>query len=164
MFAALFAPQQRAAELVFRNRHEGDGRCWEIDGVAGTIAVRLSELCTPTSIAVHQSIQHQLSPLAAMAPRRLAVWVLDGKTTEGYLAESRERKPIGDFLISGRTLPKDIRGRSVVKVMDFEFVQNSGVSAQVFGISSSPRTNLIIVEVKENWGGNRTSIQRIAVY
>ncbi|KAJ6567793.1 hypothetical protein B0H10DRAFT_1965251 [Mycena sp. CBHHK59/15] len=164
LFAALFAPQQRAAELVFRSRHEGDGRCWEINGVTGTIAVRLSELLTPTAIVVHQSIQHQLSTRAVMAPRRLAVWTIVGGTAEDSLAESREHKPVGDFLVSGRTLPKDIRGRSVVKVMDFEFTRNSGVSAQVFPIPSSPRTNLMIVEVKENWGGNRTCIQRIAVY
>ena len=164
LFSALFSPQQRAAELVFRSRHEGDGRCWEIDGVTGTIAVRLPELLTPTAIVVHQSIQHQLSLRAAMAPRRLAVWAIDWGTIEGYLVESKERKPIGDFLIPGRTLPKDIRGRSVVNIMDFEFTRNSGVAAQVFPVPSSPQTNLIIVEVKENWGGNRTCIQRVAVY
>lgn len=160
-------PQRRAAELVFRSRHEADGRCWEIDGGAGTIAVRLAEFLTPTVVAVHQSLQHQLSPRAIMAPRRLTVWAIDRgtvSTNQGFRVESRERRPISDFLVPGRTVPNDLKGGSVVKVMDFEFSQQSGVPAQVFPVATSPKTDLIIVEVEENWGGERTCIQRIAVY
>jgi hypothetical protein len=156
-------PQRHAAELVFRTRLENDGRCWEIDGGTGTIAVRLSESLTPTEIVLYQSIQHQLSPRAIMAPRFLSVWAVT-ETNQGYPRESREHRPIKDFLVSGRAVPKDIRGSTVVKVMDFEFAQQAGVHAQVFHIATAPKTDIIVVEVRENWGGERTCIQRIAVY
>ncbi|KAJ7631941.1 hypothetical protein DFH06DRAFT_1337463 [Mycena polygramma] len=165
-FASLFGPgpETLAAELVFRSRHEGDGRCWEISGSTGTIAVRLSQTLAPAAIAVHQSIQHQLSSRTVMAPRQLTIWAIDGGTTEGQPHANREHKPIDDFLVSGRSVPKDLQGQKVVNIMDFEFAKNSGVSSQVFLVPSSPRTNLIIVEVRDNWGGNRTCIQRIGVY
>ncbi|KAJ7621793.1 hypothetical protein DFH06DRAFT_1143529 [Mycena polygramma] len=162
LFAGYFNPQERAAKSVFRSRLEGDGQCWEITGVTGTIAVWLSQSLTPTAIAVHQSIQHQLSSRANMAPRHLAIWALDDR--EGHKYEGRESKPISEFLVLGQKLPKQIANRRVVNVLDLEFSRNSGLSAQIFPITSSPRTNLIIVEVKGNWGGRRTCIQRIGVY
>ncbi|KAJ7717428.1 hypothetical protein DFH07DRAFT_785175 [Mycena maculata] len=144
--------------FIFRSRLDNDGRCWEIDGGAGTITVRLSEFLVPTAIAVHQSIQHQLSPRANMAPRRLTVWAVDFGGSNQAESTDRERRLINDFLVSGRTAPKDIQGRSVVKVMDFEFSQQSGVPVQVFPVATSRNTDFIIleVEVKQNWGGERT--------
>ncbi|KAJ7026469.1 hypothetical protein C8F04DRAFT_1268112 [Mycena alexandri] len=152
-------PQRRAAELVFKTRHEDDGRCWEIDGGIGTIAIRLSESIIPTAIAVHQSIQHQLSSRAISAPRTLAVWAVQ----EEILDESTGRS-IVDFLTTGSTVPKDLKGKQAVKLLDFEFVQAAGVATQMFPIATSHRTDLIIVEVQENWGGKRTCIQRITIY
>ncbi|KAJ7736337.1 hypothetical protein DFH07DRAFT_779684 [Mycena maculata] len=141
-------PQLRAAQLVFRSRLDNDGRCWEIDGGAGTIAVRLSEFLVPTAVAVHQSIQHQLSPRANMAPRRLTVWAVDSEGSNQAESTGRERRLINDFLVSGRTAPKDIKGRSVLKLMDFEFSQQSGVPVQVFPVATSHKTDLIILEVR----------------
>ncbi|KAK7024120.1 hypothetical protein R3P38DRAFT_2779665 [Favolaschia claudopus] len=154
--------QRRAAELVFRGRHDNDSRCWEIEGRTGTIAVRLSEVSVPSLIAIYHSIHNASSPRADTTPRLVTVWALD--LAQDSPAMDPYRRPILDFIISGRSVPNDIKHQGVIKLLDFELAQRSRVPVQIFPVPVSLRTNLIIVQLRDNWGGERTCIHRIGVY
>ncbi|KAF9006291.1 hypothetical protein BDZ89DRAFT_1144869 [Hymenopellis radicata] len=161
--------QLSSAQQVFRERDEYDGTCWMFAGKHGSIAVLLSESTSPTSIVLHQPIHHQLSErTASQAARQVVVWGLPDPEQDQRAPPEHNQNTSGlerfTALGYGTSLPRSIsREAQLIKLGEFEFAKNSGVSRQVFPMHTTHLVEMVVVEVMDNWGAERTCVHRISI-
>lgn len=157
-----------AAELVFRSRDPEDGRCWKFSGASGHIAIKLSESVNPRYLAIHQPIQHQLSDHAsAEAPRHLEVWgipELQDRSMPVDDALERRTLKLAQFQASGYGLPRFLHETDeVVQIGEFEFSARSGKVSQTFPLISQGALKAVIIDIRDNWGGDETCVHGATV-
>ena len=135
--------------------------CWAFSGPRGQLGIDLSE-----RIHVHNvTIDHIAQELAAdigQAPRIVAVWGrIDGEKN------IRKARVYMDAALSTPLQKTD--GAVYLPLLQFEYKLSSASHIQTFAIPEEIRSlqiahNVVIVQIKDNWGSSQTCLYRIRVH
>ncbi len=141
------------------------GKCWEIEGSMGHLAVQLPDVVAVTDVSVDHVPPHLLSRAdVGRAPKGITIWALVNDTTARRFPESRSPAL---FAANFRT-PSPIRLTDrFVKLKEFAFDIHSSLHHQFFAVdpsASDVQTSLVVVEINSNHGSNTTCLYYVGVY
>lgn len=141
------------------------GKCWEIEGSMGHLAVQLPDVVAVTDVSVDHVPPHLLSRAdVGRAPKGITIWALVNDTTARRFPESRSPAL---FAANFRT-PSPIRLTDrFIKLKEFAFDIHSSLHHQFFAVdpsASDVQTSLVVVEITSNHGSNTTCLYYVGVY
>ncbi|KAK1233201.1 SUN domain-containing protein 3 [Marasmius sp. AFHP31] len=135
------------------------GRCWTFSGSTGHIGIALADPIVVTHVVLHHPDHRELSHgLLAQSPSQLTLWsLLPSNAASVGLLE----------VVSGKkfTSPKNQRSPGdFVHLGNFTYDATSEPQRTVFEVSSEFVSSLVVVEIAENRGSDRTCLYRISIH
>lgn len=145
------------------------GDCWEFQGSQGHLAIRLPRPSKLTALSIHYFPFHELSPQGQLqAPRTIVLWGLVRSPKAELVSRFPEsRQPSGAFLRRGHVLPDGIEpGDVFVPVANATFNVKLSLRKQIVDFENAAHFlfDVIVVEVKDNWGGDSTCMYHVGVH
>ncbi|CDO73919.1 hypothetical protein BN946_scf185016.g76 [Trametes cinnabarina] len=146
-------------------RGDLDGGCWSFAGNQGQIGIRLSQKINPTHVAVDMLTSYAFDP---RAPRDTIVWgIVDGSASRLIFdADLRQyRETVAHYGVG----PAQTLGYDFLPLAFFQYNTTAAFPLQVFHIASpviasSMMFGVVVIEFRNNWGGDATRVCRLRVH
>ncbi|KAJ3000373.1 hypothetical protein NUW54_g6793 [Trametes sanguinea] len=138
--------------------------CWNFPGDHGQVAIRLSRKITPSHVALDFNLSFGL----VRAPRDIVLWgVVDG--TGNRLAYDIHLQHYRDRVSQLGPAPAHAPVYTFLPMASFQYDPLSPFALQTFSVERAVQASgmsfgLVVVEIRSNWGGNRTAVCRIRVH
>ncbi|KAI9069635.1 hypothetical protein FKP32DRAFT_1559301 [Trametes sanguinea] len=156
------APEGALQSLDFRRPS-----CWSFPGNHGQLGIRLSRKVIPTYIALDMAYPNPTEG-KSHAPRHVIFWgVVDGDSNHAkYEKVLYENK---DAVARYGTGPAQTLGYTFIVLADFEYDGTSPFPLQAYRVAgpvvdAEMVFGVVVVEVRSNWGGERTAICGVRVH
>ncbi|KAJ8095836.1 hypothetical protein PM082_022729 [Marasmius tenuissimus] len=146
--------------------HVQAGRCWAFRGSAGHIGISLSQPILVTGITFHHPDHRELAPeLLAQAPSTVRLWSLQ-TDTQGAGIDAIDVNT--NSHVSAKRFSLDVANRepgsfALLATLSYD---PTSPGQRVFYPVTGPRyiSSIVVLEVTENWGGDRTCLYRISIH
>ncbi|KAK7433607.1 Secreted beta-glucosidase sun1 [Stygiomarasmius scandens] len=142
------------------------GHCWSFTGPKGHIGIQLVVPVALTQITIYYPNAKQvLSSELRQAPQDIVVWALAQKETLSELGGDLVTRPANEFTQNTPTSLPAIQGGIMVALGNVTYRPEEG-KRQSFALDKllSLKSNVVVIEVTSNCGGDKTCLYRVAVH
>ncbi|KAI9057379.1 hypothetical protein FKP32DRAFT_1554420, partial [Trametes sanguinea] len=146
-------------------RGDLDGGCWSFAGNQGQLGIRLSQKINPTHVAVDMLTTYAFDP---RAPRDIIVWgIVDGGANR--LIFDADLRQYREAIAHYGAGPAQTLGYDFLPLAYFQYNATAAFPLQTFHIASpviasSMTFGVVVVEFRNNWGGDVTHVCRLRVH
>ncbi|KAK7025512.1 Protein kinase protein rad53 [Paramarasmius palmivorus] len=142
------------------------GKCWSFSGPKGHVGIILSEYVNITHVSLYSPHHDELSPIQLQqSPRKISIWVF---LEPGYDIPSNARATVP--AVSFRTLDlvhldsRVLSAGTFLLVGGIDYDPTRG-TRQTFDVGAHQvTTSVVVLEIHENGGSNRTCLYRTSVH
>ncbi|OSD01993.1 hypothetical protein PYCCODRAFT_1501530, partial [Trametes coccinea BRFM310] len=161
------APADNAPERALQEPYSRSPTCWSFPGDQGQIGIRLSHKISPTNIVLDVPYKTWTEGLS-QAPRQVVLWgVVDGAANQATYEQDLQAYRNG--IAHHGSGPTKSLGYTFLALAIFEYDATTAFPIQTYRVAdpvidSQMEFGVIVVEVRSNWGGERTSLCGIRVH
>ncbi|KAI0658041.1 hypothetical protein C8Q70DRAFT_918421 [Cubamyces menziesii] len=162
---SLLMPADGAVEKAIQDPLHLRPTCWSFVGDRGQIGIRLSQKVIPTYIALNFA---RPTVSASYAPQQVVLWgVVDGGANQLIFDKGlREYRDATTYLGAG---PRESLGFTFLALADVEYDPSLAFPLQTYSVESAVIDSrmvfgIVVVEIRGNWGGGRTSVCGLRIH